>query len=85
MMERDLALEIATNGVAKRIVDEMGGVTIGGFTLAEKYMEYMYRSCPNRLIEIENNAMALRHWVASVGYNSIDGDFVVTMNSAINQ
>lgn len=82
MTERELAKAIASSGMAKRIVDDLGGVTIGGETMAEKYMEMMYKSCPNRLMEIHRNAMALRHWIDAAGY-SPNGDFEIIVSNTI--
>lgn len=82
MTEKELAAHIANSGIAKRIVDEMGGITIGGATLCDEYMKAMYKSCPNYLTEIERNAMALRHWIAAAGYNKA-GDFEVIVSTYI--
>lgn len=82
MTEKELAKAIAYSGMAKRIVDEMGGITIGGATLCDEYMKAMYKSCPNYLMEIERNAMALRHWIAAAGYNKA-GDFEVIVSTYI--
>lgn len=78
MTERELAYSLATSALARKIVNEMGGVTLGGITLSEKYAEHMYGSCPNSIQEIDRGAMAIRHWVWSVGYDK-NMRYTVTM------
>ena len=82
MTEKELAQHIANSSVARRIVDEMGGITIDGATLSEKYAEKMYSSCPNDILEIDKKIMAIRHWVTCVGYGD-NGELEVVMSGYI--
>lgn len=83
MMEKELAYHIANSGIVQKIVDDMGGVTLGGVTISERYLEMMYKSCPNQVIEISKNANALRHWVLYAGYNPTLGVFEVCISNSI--
>ncbi len=81
MTERDLAMNIC-NVHARTIVDDNGGVTLGGNTLAEKYAEVYNKAGGYNPQEIESNTQALRHWVESAGYNA-DGKFEVKISNHI--
>lgn len=82
MTEKELAWHLANSSVVRRIVDEMGGITIDGATLSEKYAEKMYNSCPNNVLEIDEKIMAIRHWVTCVGYEN-NGELKVVISGYI--
>ena len=82
MNEKELANKIA-NRVAKSIVDECGGITLGGSTLADKYAERCYKECNGEdIMAITFKSMAISHWVACAGYNR-KGEFQIIMNKSI--
>ena len=68
--EKRLAVSIC-NMYAKQIVDENCGVTMGGITLGEKYAEKRYKKGDSDVLDINKCQMALRHWVYSVGYETV--------------
>ncbi len=75
MTEKQLAENIMkVHG--QTLVDNNGGVTIGGADLAEKYFDFF--SPMGNTMEIYECATALRHWVASAGYD-MNGKFKFTM------
>lgn len=82
MTEKELAERLANSKIAQDIVDEMGGITISGATLSEKYAERMYASCPNDILDIDKRIMAIRHWVVCVGYGK-DDKFKVVISGYI--
>lgn len=79
--EKQLANNIA-NAVAKSIVDECGGITLSGATLADKYSERCYECGGEEIMAICFRAMAITHWVACAGYNR-KGEFQIIMNKSI--
>ena len=79
--ERDLAERICKVS-AQNIVDQNGGVSMGGITLSEKYAERRYKAGDTDMNDIWECQQALRHWVDAVGYNS-DGKFEIVMSNYI--
>ena len=78
--ERDYAKSIC-EVVAKEIVDENGGITMGGIELSERYAERLYK-VGTSVEEVYRKQQALRHWVDCVGYNS-DEEFVIVLSDTI--
>ena len=81
--EKRLAVSIC-NMYAKQIVDENGGVTMGGITLGEKYAERRYKKGDNDILDISKCQMALRHWVCSVGYEKEDVFHIIISHHILN-
>ena len=75
MSERDLAKHVAM-AQAQSIVDDFGGVSLGGNTIAEKYTEKWSAGG----YDVTEAAEAIRHWVVSAGYDT-DGKFKVIMSN----
>jgi len=67
MTERELAENICSCH-ARTIVDEAGGITLGGSALAERYAA-MWHGFDTSACEL-----ALRHWVSAAGYD-LEGNF----------
>lgn len=79
MSERELAYYTA-RAHAQTIVDKMGGVTIGGATLSDRFFEKWSAAGFN----VDKEAASLRHWVLSAGYSQ-DGQFIIIYsNNFIN-
>lgn len=70
------------DATAKSIVDECGGITLSGETLADKYAERCYKNGGIEIMAVCFRAAAIAHWVACAGYN-IKGKFVIIMNKSI--
>ena len=79
MEEREYARSLCER-FGRRIVDEEGGVTMGGIIFSERYAKLMYRLGKDE--EVTKGQMALRHWVKAVGYDPFD-DFVILMSDSI--
>ena len=60
---------------AQTLVDENGGITIGGATLAELHFKKWQDG---------TSAQALRHWVESAGYNERGNFEFVLSNNIMN-
>ena len=81
MNEKDLAERICEK-YAQRIVDENEGFSLGGISLGEEYAKMMYREGGHDVMQISQHEMALRHWVAAVGYAEV-GKFQIIMSNYI--
>ena len=81
MTERDLAEKVC-NECAKAIVDEQGGISMGGISLAEAYAKREYRKGSYDVMQIGLVSQALRHWVSAVGYAD-NGEFQIVMSNYI--
>lgn len=78
-MERELAKKVCDT-FAKEIVDSLGGVTLGGITLAEEYFKKFGQ------VDFEESykrQIAIRHWVQAAGYG-VSGEFEVLYSNHIN-
>ena len=75
MDEKTLAYNTA-KAHAQTIVDEMGGVTLGGATIADRFFE-KWTAAGHR---IGREYDALRHWLMAAGYDN-DGRFTIIMSS----
>ena len=78
MTERELAENIC-KVCAQAIVDENGGITMGGISFSEKYAERRYKAGVKDMNDVWECQQALRHWVDAVGYRK-DGSFEVVMS-----
>jgi len=83
MTEREIAENIC-RAMARNLVDENGGFSMGGTTLAEKYSERQFKAGYD-IQMIAKHANALRHWVVAAGYD-LDNSFrVVLSNNILNK
>lgn len=81
MTERDLAQNIC-RVMAQSIVDDNGGISMGGISLGEAYAQRRYKSGDTDVMDIAECQQALCHWVEAVGYNS-DGKFEIIISNHI--
>ncbi len=81
MTERQLVENICRVH-ARSIVDDLGGITVGGITLGEEYAKKLHKAGGMDAREVGEIEMALRHWVDAAGYDK-DGKFVYVMASSI--
>lgn len=81
MSEKELA-KYLMNATARSIVDECGGITLSGATLADKYAERCYENGGVEIMAVCFRASAIIHWVACAGYNR-KGEFQIVMNKSI--
>ena len=81
MSEKELA-QTLMNATAKSIVDECGGITLSGATIADKYAERCYENGGAEIMAVCFRAAAITHWVACAGYNR-KGEFQIIMNKSI--
>lgn len=79
--ERDYAKRIC-EVAAQEIVDENGGITMGGIELGEQYANKLYKIGKHSVQDIYKYQQALRHWVDCVGYDS-NGEFVIVLSNTI--
>ena len=81
MTEKELAYNIC-RVMAQSIVDENGGITMGGISFGEAYAQRRHKAGDSDVMDISECQMALRHWVNAVGYGK-DGKFQVIMSNYI--
>lgn len=81
MNERDLAEKVC-NECAQAIVDEQGGISMGGISLGQEYAQREYRKDNCDPVKIWKVEQALRHWVWAVGYAD-NGEFQIIMSNYI--
>lgn len=79
MTERQLADNICRVH-AKMLVDDNGGITVGGDGLAELYMNAF--GVMTGSLQVYAYADAIRHWVESAGYDD-DGKFKYIISNYI--
>lgn len=81
MTERELANNICACH-AKTLVDEAGGITLGGYGLSEQYANKLYRAGGFDPQMVYECATALKHWVSSAGYDR-EGNFKYIISNHI--
>ena len=81
MNERQLAENICRVH-AQTLVDSLGGATVGGAVLADKYAERLNGAGGYDAAMVAECSMALRHWVLAAGYND-DGSFNYIISTSI--
>ena len=74
MSEKELAANVARLH-AKGIVDNLGGATLGGSTIADRYQALWSAAG----YDVSASADALRHWVECAGYDD-NGEFEVKIS-----
>lgn len=81
MTERQLAENIC-KVAARNLVDDNGGVSMGGISLAEAYAQRHYKAGGYDPKDVDECAAALRHWVEAAGYDE-NGNFQYIITKAI--
>lgn len=79
---KELAIRISRSFIIREIVDEMGGITLGGVTIGDKYFEKMICKRPQSFHAIVKESNSLRHWLQAAGYDE-KGTFKIVIANTI--